>query len=171
MESSEDPAILSKSARHENDPLRLGAGLILDVNMDDEPDCYIHCTSLEFNSRVMREDFAADSCVMISDAFEFLGRVTCALVEQGHVYPQAVMKPCAYGRCSGPYHLIPNIDRLWLKDRRAYGHQAELRLQWEPLQRPIEPIKVVVPGIGELCTLHCAPGLPEPPSFSSNGAR
>ncbi len=136
----------------------------------DAPDRYIYCTSERFDAEVMRHDFRVDACVRIDNPFEFVGRLTHALAHCQIVQPDdAVMDRCVYGPRSGHHDQLPDVDLQWLKPPE-YWRQREVRVQWEPRSRPIEPFLFRLDSLREVCSIHYLPGMDEPSATDKGGA-
>lgn len=124
----------------------------------DEPNCYIHCTSIEYSRKVMSQFENADSCVEIVDAPGFYGRLTSTL--------NAMLLNVEF--CGVWFVKYMPRDQNWngidwgepparIKEPE-YKSQLELRAIWRPVRNEkISPVIVNDVELLKYCSVRKTP--------------
>ncbi len=108
----------------------------------NEPNCYIHCTSIDYSSTVLDQFAGADSCVEIVDLFSFYMRLTETLSSIEPIDFQGVYK-VKYTKRDQIWNGVDWGEHPALIKDPDFKKQVELRAIWAPRHSgSIRPIVV-----------------------------
>lgn len=123
----------------------------------NHPDMYVHCTSIDYSSKVMREFEDADSCVEINNVIGFYKRLTESLKKFTQVDFMGVTKVTYMDRNQPWTGDGWGINPALIKEHE-FKNQVELRaVWWSKTMKPINPITLHDVGLLKFCVPRRTP--------------
>ncbi len=113
---------------------------------EESPDCYVFCTTSQFDTSAMR-DFGYDTCVVIEQPEKFLKELSKKLRHKGE-YLATV--PCRYQERRVLYQQETGHHPAVIKEPE-YEYQKEVRSIWVPKKAAIQPIFVQSRDLTKYC--------------------
>jgi hypothetical protein len=116
----------------------------------DSPNCWIYCTSRDFDERAMKR-MKRDTCIIINSPEQFY-RAVLAELRSRDLIRSGSLGPCIYLDRKQHYTRLPPVHPALIKDPK-YEYQNEARAIWLPRSLPIKHLDLVCLAAVESCSL------------------
>lgn len=120
------------------------------IRHEEAPDCFVYCASSRLSRETMAQFDGADSCYRIVDEVRFWTVLTEALHAASPVGYRVAADVQYVGREEAWSNSSTGVHPAFMKEER-YAPQWEVRMAWQPLHRPIEPLLIVDQRLSACC--------------------